>query len=123
MGFGPEPSPAPCRPTLTGSGRQAVWPLLRERQHVHKGEYGINALFHIVLLRPMQVVNLLPSTPQAPMSRVEPDEFVNDRYDAIEKRLGVSTSSLEVHASGCLRPRHERAEVSFEASTQQPVTP
>lgn len=23
------------------------------------------------------------------MSRVEPDEFVNDRYDAIENRLGV----------------------------------
>ncbi|KAL6784821.1 ACH1 [Auxenochlorella protothecoides x Auxenochlorella symbiontica] len=31
---------------------------------------------------------------KAPMSRVEPDEFVNDRYDAIEKRLGIVRGRL-----------------------------
>ena len=29
------------------------------------------------------------SPPQAPMSRVEPDTFINDRYAAIEDRLQV----------------------------------
>ncbi|KDD76061.1 aconitate hydratase [Helicosporidium sp. ATCC 50920] len=31
---------------------------------------------------------------KAPMSRMEPDEFVNDRYDAIEKRLSVVRGRL-----------------------------
>ncbi len=32
---------------------------------------------------------LSPMLPQAPMSRIEPDQFINDRYQAIEDRLKV----------------------------------
>ena len=36
--------------------------------------------------------------PQAPMSRVELDTFINDRYAAIEDRLQVCSSSLNALA-------------------------
>ena len=40
-------------------------------------------------------VNYLLSSPQAPMSRVEPDTFINDRYAAIEDRLQVCVLPLK----------------------------
>jgi hypothetical protein len=37
----------------------------------------------------------LPSVLQVPMSRLEPEEFINDRYKAIEERLAVGGSPLK----------------------------
>ena len=34
-----------------------------------------------------------PETPQAPMSKFEESEFLNDRYKAMEDRLAVSGGS------------------------------
>ena len=47
--------------------------------------------------------SILPS-PQAPMSRVEPDTFINDRYAAIEDRLQVC--ALLLKAASFIRKRH-----------------
>jgi len=49
-------------------------------------------------------------SPQAPMSRVELDTFINDRYAAIEDRLQVCVSSQEPGAL-LLEPYLQRADM------------
>jgi hypothetical protein len=52
--------------------------------------------------KPISGLNPFPFLRQAPMSRMEPDQLINDRYEAIEERLKVGLG--QPVAASCYRP-------------------